>query len=140
VDIFPTIEQLAKFSKTLDKPDGRNLVDLMMNENFLEKPIYIESPPHKFEKSVHVMGIRTSEYKYFRNVNDHKKNIHLYNLKNDPEETTNIALESLTITNDLEQELQNMISSEDEINRDNQSMEPDDLKKVAKELRKMGYL
>ena len=140
IDIFPTIEQIAKFSKKLKKSDGHSLLTLMRNEKSFENPIYIESPPQKFESDYHVIGIRTSEYKYFRDINNPKKNIHLFDLKNDPEETENIAMKSLKIINELEKELQKIRNFENNYDKNNQSMEPDDLKKVAKELRKMGYL
>ena len=37
-----------------------------------------------------VVGIRTSEFKYFRSRKNPKENIHLYNLKNDPLEEINL--------------------------------------------------
>jgi len=64
--------------------------------------------------------------------------IHLYDLKNDPEEIKNIASESLTIVENMEQKLQEIISTKK--SKKNQSMEPKDIEKVEKELRKLGYL
>ena len=138
IDVFPTIEQLAEFTKTLDNPDGRSLVDLINGKTFEEKPIYIESSPRRSESDSHVIGIRTSEFKYFRDINEPMKMIHLYNLKLDPDETKNIALESQNILEKMEQKLQEIISTKS--NKQNQSMQPEDIKKVEKELRKLGYL
>lgn len=138
IDIFPTIENLAGFTKKFENPDGNNLIDLVMNDNAKERPIYIESPPHRLKKSIHVIGIRTSEFKYFRDIDNPKKMVNLFNLRNDPDETKNIALESSTIINELEQKLQKILSNKNE--KENQSMELEDIKKVEKELRKLGYL
>jgi len=138
IDIFPTIEQLSDFTKTLDNPDGRSLVNLINGKTFEEKPVYIESPPRRSERDSHVIGIRTSEFKYFRDIKEPMKMIHLYNLKLDPNETKNIAGESPNIIEKMEQKLQEIISTKN--NEQNQSMKPEDVKKVEKELRKLGYL
>ena len=138
VDIFPTIEQLAKFDKKLGDIDGQNLLKIINDDVNEEKPVYIESPPRRTERDSHVIGIRTSEFKYFRDTKDSSKMIHLYDLKNDPEEIKNIASESLTIVENMEQKLQEIISTKKSMK--NQSMEPKDIEKVEKELRKLGYL
>ena len=38
-----------------------------------------------------VIGIRTFQYKYFRDKDDPKKKVHLFDLENDPLEENNIA-------------------------------------------------
>ena len=46
--------------------------------NFPENPAYIESNPLVIKQSNDVVGIRTGDYKYFRDKNDPKMRIHLF--------------------------------------------------------------
>ena len=90
VDIFPTLFDLMQI-KIPQKIDGTSLINLMNGMDEDEKIAYIESNPLVLSESNDVIGIRTSEYKYFRDKDNPKNRIHLYDLKNDPYENFNIA-------------------------------------------------
>ena len=89
IDVIPTIEEILQL-KIRMKTDGVSLVSLFNNEKMQERPIYIESHPTIKESEFHLIGIRMGGYKYFRDIKDPKKNVHLYDLKNDPNEKYNI--------------------------------------------------
>ena len=83
-----------------------------------------------------MLGIRTSEYKYFRSRNDSRKNVNLYNLKTDPCEENNlddkIIIEKMEkilsdITNKSKTSIKKEITDEEAL-------------ELEKELRKMGYI
>jgi len=92
VDIFPTVFSLIDFSFDC-KIHGRTLFPYFNNENLDELPAYLQSTENfSAEKTdTNVIGIRTSEYKYFRDKNDVMTNTHLYNLKLDPLEEKNVS-------------------------------------------------
>ena len=56
-----------------------------------ENPAILESRINVEEVvTSNTIGIRTSKYKYFRNIDDHKKDVTLFDLENDPLEEENI--------------------------------------------------
>ena len=73
--------------------DGRSLVPLTEGNKIEEKPMYLrtrlslDTEPNERDS----VGIRTSNYKYFRSTYNVKENVHLYDLENDPYENNNIA-------------------------------------------------
>lgn len=86
-----------------------------------------------------VVGIRTDTYKYFRDVNESQKNIHLYDLTKDPDELDNISKINPNITSMMENILQNIINSKfDESPKTKLTSEEE--KELEDELRKMGYI
>ena len=90
VDIFPTIFDLIDQTITDSSIDGRSNVPLIKNQEFDQMPAYIEAGSSDPRESGKVVGIRTSDYKYFRSRKNPKENVNLYNLKNDPNEESNI--------------------------------------------------
>ena len=134
VDIFPTLFDLLglKFQSDID---GINLMSLVNGENIPEQLAYIESNPLVLTESNDVIGIRTSKYKYFRDKNDPSKRIHLFNLKTDPYEETNLSSETelikkfegilISLLGDYSEKISQNTSESDEIEQ---------------ELRKLGYV
>jgi len=138
VDIIPTIEEICNFKFRLKDSDGVNLVDLMKGMKIEEKPIYIESPPRRKISNIHVIGIRTSQYKYFRDIDNAKNIVNLYDLNKDPEETINIAQNNPKIVAKMEEILQTYLKEQEknyELKINNE-----ELKEIEKELRKQGYI
>jgi hypothetical protein len=91
-------------------------------------------------KISNTIGIRTSKYKYFRDRFDDSKNIHLFDIENDPLEEINIFENNQTIVNSMELELQ-------KINPDNNfsfkkldQLSNDDEEKAKEILKKLGYI
>jgi len=135
IDIFPTIAELIDMVSENDK-DGRSLKPLMEGKTLDELPAYLESNPLVLQESNDVVGIRTSEYKYFRDKDDPKKRIHLYDLKNDPFEDHNIQDKNQQKITEMENILQEMLKNASIPDSTND----DESEEIARELRKLGYL
>ena len=138
VDIFPTLCELVGISSDLGSINGRSLVPLLNKQSLTEEPAYIESGSASAKKLGKVIGIRTSNYKYLRSRKDITKNITLYDLKNDPNETKNIASLNPQIVQEMEKILQKITNSSTVY--DSPSITKDEAKKIEAELRKLGYL
>ncbi len=90
VDILPTITELAAGEETMkyaDPPEGRNLVPVMEEtEALADEPVYGEM---LFETAIApVLMIRDKRFKYIYCEKDPEQ---LFDLKNDPQELTNLA-------------------------------------------------
>ena len=136
LDIFPTIFD------ALDIPfdnlkSGRSLLKLIHNEKIKENNIFLHTIPYEKESELDSIGIRTGKYKYFRNSKNPKKNVNLYDLKNDPYENSNIAKNNPGIINEMENLIDNM--KKDRIKADD-ALTEDEEKEISKELKKLGYM
>jgi hypothetical protein len=102
-----------------------------------ETEIYLQTIPYD-EKSIHdKVGIRTSQYKYFRHARNSSENINLYELKKDPQENDNIAKNNPDIIEKLENILQNLVSK---TNSENEKISLEETKRLEIELKKLGYI
>ena len=138
VDIFPTLCELIGISSDPSEINGRSLVPPLNKKALIEEPAYIESGSVSATKLGKVIGIRTSNYKYLRSRRDFTKNITLYDLKNDPNESQNIASLNPQIVEEMEKILQKIISDSSVYN--SPSITKNESKKIEAELRKLGYL
>ena len=119
--------------------DGESLVPLLHDESSRSNPIYLETVSIDVDEVLGKMvGIRTSEYKYFRSRKSSKKNIHLYNLKNDPLEENNLARIDLELVENMELILSNFLVKLD-VN-DSEKLSDEDSRIVENELKKLGYM
>ena len=134
VDIMPTICELSQILNPNDI-DGVGLLPLIQGKNMQENPAYIESTPLVLSNSNDVIGIRTSEFKYFRDANDSKKRVHLFDLKTDPFEDENISSNKPHLVDEFESILQNIIKNKS-VKKDN-DLESEE---IETELRKLGYV
>jgi len=137
IDIFPTIAEIIGLNKNEKNVDGRSLLPLIEGKQLEELPAFIISSPLMDVKSNDVIGIRTSEYKYFRDKDDPNKRVHLFNLKSDPLEENNIYEKNPKIINKLESLLTQKLS---EIKQMNPEYTEEELKNIQNELKKMGYI
>ena len=108
IDILPTILDLVNFDEELEG-DGISLKPLLDGKQMDESPVFLESNPMILKKSNDVIGVRTSKYKYFRDKNNPKKRVHLYNLELDPFEDKNISENSTEVVNEMESILENFV-------------------------------
>ena len=138
VDIFPTLCELVGIPGDLGEINGRSLVPILNKKSLVEEPAYIESGSASATKLGKVMGIRTSNYKYLRSRKDSTKNVTLYDVKNDPNETKNIASLNPQIVKEMEKILQKITS--DSTQNNSAPTTKDESKKIEAELRKLGYL
>jgi arylsulfatase A-like enzyme len=145
-DVFPTIMDILKISSGETSIDGQSLYPLIQGENITEKPAYIEvgvnlaqlidkKTPDTESK---VIGIRTSDYKYFRSREDNLKLLHLYDLKNDPLEENNIAELKPDIVKKLEQILIDFMNRRDK--NKSSTLTDEEIKKAKETLLKLGYI
>jgi len=140
IDIFPTIMEILGLPAN-ENIDGQSLVPLFHGKKLEASPIYLRSAPEIKTSVEHMCGIRTSEYKYFRSIDNPKDNVHLFNLKNDPFEETNLANTKSDIVKKMEKiltEIQNNLLNEPKLNK---KTKPDEeTKKIEDELKKLGYI
>lgn len=141
VDIFPTIAEIIGSSGKKENLDGISLLPLLQGKKLEEVPAYVQSAVNWSNiKNSDVIGIRTSEYKYFRDTNNQKKNIHLYNLKNDPLEENNIAQMKHEIVEEMESKLTEIRKTSIPLGEQEELVETIQIEKVKEELRKLGYI
>jgi len=137
IDTFPTIFDIAGIKNTNLGTDGETLLPLINGKEISEKPAYMETHYTISLKSQDKIGLRTSEFKYFRDRDNAKKLIHLYDLKNDPFENNNIAMDKPKIANEMEIILQDLISN---TSPNLENYDEDETKKIEYELKKLGYI
>ncbi len=138
VDIFPTISEMIGIPINKKSSNGRSLLPLMNDELLDELPALIESMPVLDKPVGDVIGVRTSNFKYFRSRSNPKEKVTLFDLKNDPTELNNIAELKLDIVNTMEKILSNEIQDTMEKNSVEELTEEKKLK-AMQVLREMGY-
>tara|TARA_Y100000741_G_scaffold308097_1_gene251082 strand:+ start:2859 stop:4184 length:1326 start_codon:yes stop_codon:yes gene_type:complete len=136
IDIFPTIFELIEEKVSDSSIDGRSNVPLIKDQKMDDLPVYIETGSKSPREIGKVVGIRTSNYKYFRSRDNPKNGVNLYDLKNDPNEENNIQDEILIKKmEDILLEILN--KSKSSVKKE---ITDDEAQKLEEELRKMGYI
>ena len=145
IDVFPTICEIIGIPDKDEKIDGVSLYPLLENKKMGTLIAYMESSPAILIQPIIVIGVRTDKYKYFRNRYDSSKNVHLYDLENDPYEDDNIADKDKNLVEAMEDILKKIINgfslekgcsledSDEELGTEESNM-------VEKQLKKMGYI
>ena len=144
IDIFPTIFDICGLSNNLMNRRGRSLTPFFSDSEYSELPVFIESSVNVIKSiNSNVIGIRTSKFKYFRDKNDPKKNINLFNLLNDPLEECNIANDNPKLIESFESELEKINSKKIFEIKENQSDDEigiEEAKEIEKKLKDAGYI
>ena len=141
VNTLPTIAELVGLeNKKIGH--GISLVSLIEGKKLQELPVFIEyavNMPNFIADTV--IGVRTSQYKYFRDKDDPKKKVHLFDLENDPLEEKNIAEKMTDVVGKMENSLKNL-HSDNKFDYEETDEETDnaEAKNVEMELRKLGYV
>ena len=130
IDILPTMADILSIEFDFDSAEGRSVLPLINGEKLEEKPIFIENAVRRNPtKPGNCIGVRTSDFKYYRARNNSKKKVCLYNLKDDPDEIVNIASERKDIVEKMEKLLEDIRKNsirEEEINiKETQRIEKD---------------
>lgn len=136
IDIFPTIVEIIGLSFK-QKIDGRSLVPFFHDKKLEEKSLYLHTMPYEKTSPYDMVGIRTSQHKYFRSANDPTKNVNLYNLQTDPLENDNIADIYPKKVMEMEKIL-TKISSDADFYVD--EISEDETKRIEEELHRLGYM
>ena len=140
IDIFPTIMDIIN-SPDIRNIHGRSLFPYLVGEKMNEIPALVESiPAITGQYTMNYVGIRTSEYKYFRDRNETTKNIHLYDLVKDPLEEKNLADKLPDVVQKMENTLSEMQSQKSFDCEKSNELNDDETKIIEKELRKLGYI
>jgi len=140
IDIFPTIMDIVN-SSDIRNTRGRSLLPYLAGDKMNEVPALMESiPSSTLAYTMNYVGIRTSEYKYFRDRNKTTKNIHLYDLVKDPLEERNLADELPDVVQKMENELTEMRGKKFSDYEKSNELSDDEAQNIEKELRKLGYI
>ena len=141
VDIFPTIAGIIGMNTSNYGKRGRDLMPIIKNDNFDEVPAYIETATNSIKtQSNNTIGIRTSEYKYFRDRNEKTKNVHLYDLKNDPLEEYNILEKNHELVKKMEITIEKILQSKSLEHDESKDLSKEEMKKARAVLSKLGYI
>ena len=95
--------------------------------------------PYKELHQTDAVGIRTKNFKYFRFARDPNKDVHLYDLKNDPFENNNIAESNPNKVKEMESILQTMTKIPESYTAESELTE-EETKKIESQLKKLGYI
>ena len=140
IDIFPTIMDMIN-SPDMDDIRGRSLLPYLEGKKMNEIPALIESiPPTLNAYTTNSIGIRTSEYKYFRDRNNTTKNIHLYDLVKDPLEERNLADKLPDVVQKMENTLSETQDQKFSNYKKSDELDGEETLRIEKELRKLGYI
>jgi len=142
IDIFPTIFDVCGLSNKINDRRGKSLVPIIVESESSEPPVFIESSVNVIKSpDSNVIGIRTSKFKYFRDRNVHEKNIHLFDLINDPLEENNVANENKEKIEEFENKLKDINDKLDfNIKEISDEIGIDEAKEIEEKLRQAGYI
>ena len=140
IDIFPTIFEIAELNKK-SLGHGKSLLPLIQNDPYEELPAFLEGAANapKFVNK-NIIGIRTSEFKYFRDKYDITIEVHLYDLKNDPLEEKNIYIEKPDVTKNMERKLNKILKEKITFEKSENTITDNEREQAIEKLRKLGYI
>ena len=141
IDIFPTILELLDIPFTNPYIESKSLLPLIKGERADDLTAYMDSIGNTVgQRTDNVVGIRTSDFKYFRDRKKTEYNTHLFNLKIDPLEENNLSEKYSDITKKMEKMLLEINPNNDFYPDSVQnSTDKEEEERINEQLRKMGY-
>ena len=140
IDLFPTILDLIKIPTKINHR-GKSLVPLLTNTKTEPRVLMIDSASSESEAQYsNTIGLRTKQYKYFRDRFSEGKNVHLYDLVNDPLEEHNIYQKNLHIIAQMESELKKIHNNKDFSFKKTQNLSDVEIQNAKKLLKDLGYV
>ena len=137
VDISSIIYELLDIQ--LDrKISGKSLISLDDESSQEENINYLHTMPYQKLTPSDMVGLRTSNYKYFRSAYDAKENVHLYDLKNDPYENNNIAETNKELVTEFEKKILQL--EKDNFSQYDEKIPEKELQRISNELKRLGYM
>jgi len=137
IDIFPTIFELIDIPLDI-KISGKSLVSATNEISEEEEPNYLHTMPYQKLSPLDRVGIRTSKYKYFRVSRDSKKNVNLYDLKNDPYENNNITQTHKQLVARFENKI--LEFQKDNLSEYEEKISDKEMQRISNELKRLGYI
>ena len=139
LDIFHTIFDILKIQNIENR--SKSLFPFLNGEILPDTPVLIESTSNSTKTMTsNAIGIRTPHYKYFRDRDDSNKNIHLFDLENDPFEENNIFSSYPEIIKKMENLLNNEQKQKVFTYSESDELSEEDTQMIEEELKKLGYM
>ena len=137
IDIFPTLFDILKLSFPTEI-QGKSFFNLFTQNNENSDPCFIHTIPYEKLSKHDLVGLRTPNFKYFRNAKNKNENVHLYDLIDDPLENNNIANTEDVKVKEMEDILSSITSFTTNTKKEN--LDEAEEQKIHDELKKLGYL
>jgi len=137
IDIFPTLFDILKLPFPT-KIQGKSFFNLFSQNDQNIDPCFIHTIPYEKPSKHDLVGIRTPNFKYFRNAKNKNENVHLYDLINDPLENKNIVKNEAVKVKEMEDILSSITAFTTNIKKEN--IDETEEQKIRDELKKLGYL
>lgn len=145
VDIYPTIVNALGRSvlpeAVMTGMDGRSLMPLLKGEKMPERPVYVSACGREIREEDRLEGLRTSDWKFIFAPHNPKIRQELYNIKDDPDESRNLASTMPDMVKKFKEELAVLKSiGEARLRTPETKMVDEEIEKVQGKLRELGYL
>ena len=137
IDIFPTINEIIGFEKT-NGISGKSLVPLLNDQDFENEPILLQTITNN-DNIKQKIGIRTNNYKYFRNEDSSNDSLFLFDLKNDPMEEHNLANNQVEKIESFEKKIRE-ITNNSSIRKNKTNLSEEEMDSAKDLLKKLGYI
>ena len=137
IDIIPTLADMIGMPFDYEKVEGRSIFPLIQGKKMDLEPAFIENQEFRLPtRPGNLIGVRTDEYKYWRARKNPKKHVALYDLKDDPDELTNLAKQRP----DLVEYFENLIHDKQKNPHQESYQDPEENEKIEEQVTRLGHV